>query len=78
MNRNSDIEEQELFYAFTLVGSDPEECDVEYAFFAQAEVMLAEEEFQSAQADFVGIAANSFDGTKEIEITNYDKPRIYF
>ena len=33
-------EERERYDAYTLLGSDPEECDVEYAIHAQAEVML--------------------------------------
>lgn len=35
-----DEEEQALYDAYTLLGQDPEECDVEYAIYAQAEVML--------------------------------------
>lgn len=33
-------EEREMYEAATLLGEDPDECDVEYAFAAQAEVAL--------------------------------------
>lgn len=36
-------EEKELYDAFTELGSQPELRDVEFAFFAQAEVALREE-----------------------------------
>lgn len=35
--------EKDLYDAFTLVGQDSEESDVEYAIHAQAEVMLRDE-----------------------------------
>lgn len=35
-----ETEEKELYDAFTELGSDPELCDVEFAFHAQAEVAL--------------------------------------
>jgi hypothetical protein len=35
--------EKDLYDAFTLVGQDAEESDVEYAIHAQAEVMLRDE-----------------------------------
>ena len=36
--------DQELYDAFTLISLDPEECDVSYAFEAQREVVLRDEE----------------------------------
>lgn len=36
-------EEQASYDAYTLLGQDAEECDVEYAIHAQAEVMLRNE-----------------------------------
>ncbi len=38
-----DEEYAEMHEAGTLLGSDPAECDVEYAIHAQAEVMLRDE-----------------------------------
>jgi predicted DNA-binding protein len=38
--RLKEIEDEEMYEAFTLVGQDKEESDVEFAFFAQAEVVL--------------------------------------
>lgn len=35
-----EMENKELFDAFTELGSDPEPCDVGFAFEAQAEVAL--------------------------------------
>ena len=35
-------EEQALYDEYTLLGQDEEECDVEYAIYAQAEVMLSD------------------------------------
>ena len=36
------LEDKELHNSFTELGSDPELCDVEFAFAAQAEVALNE------------------------------------
>ena len=36
-------EEQASYDAYTLLGQDAQECDVEYAIYAQAEVMLRDE-----------------------------------
>jgi hypothetical protein len=36
-------EDRELYEAFELLGQYPEECDVEYAFAAQAEVVLRDD-----------------------------------
>jgi len=37
-------EERQLYDEFTLLGQDTEECDVEYAFQAQREVVIQDEE----------------------------------
>ena len=36
-------EDRELYQAATLLGTDPEECNVDYAFPAQSEVILRDE-----------------------------------
>jgi predicted DNA-binding protein len=38
--RLKELEDEEMFEAFTLVGQDKEEADVEFAIHAQSEVML--------------------------------------
>jgi len=35
-------EDREMYEAYTLLGQDQEECSVEYAIYAQAEVMLSD------------------------------------
>ena len=40
-------EDAELYAGFTELGNDPEGCDVEFAFAAQAEVALRDQSFLS-------------------------------
>ncbi len=41
-NEDKEAENKELYEAFTMLGSAPELYDVEFAFFAQAEVALSD------------------------------------